>query len=80
VIEAVTAVFQPMAVFQADEPELRIVGGVEHFIWRLYWPVEGVSLAWRGAEQGRWGWGEGITRRPLPGCGGRPFLVAGDEF
>lgn len=51
VVDAVTAVFQPVAVFQANEPELRLVAGVEHFIWRLYWPIESVSVVWRPAEQ-----------------------------
>lgn len=51
VIDALVAVFQPTAVFQADEPECRVVGGVEHFVWRIYWPIEGVSVVWRPAEQ-----------------------------
>jgi len=51
VVDAVTAVFQPAVIFQADEPECRIVAGVEHFVWRLYWPVESVSLAWRAVQQ-----------------------------
>jgi hypothetical protein len=44
VVAAVTAVFQPTAVFQAEKPELRVIGQEEHFIWRLYWPLEGVKL------------------------------------
>lgn len=51
VVAAVVLVFQPTAVFQANEPELRIVQFEEHFIWRIYWPLEGVSVVWRPAEQ-----------------------------
>jgi hypothetical protein len=51
VVDAVTAVFQPAAIFQADETERRLVLNQEHFIWRLYWPVESVSVVWRPAEQ-----------------------------
>lgn len=51
VVDAVTAVFQPTAIFRANEPELRVVCGEENFIWRLYWPTEGVTAVWRPAEQ-----------------------------
>lgn len=51
VVAAVAAVFQPTAVFQGTEPELRVIGQEEHFIWRLYWPVEGVSVVWRPKAQ-----------------------------
>lgn len=51
VVDAITAVFRPTAVFQAIEPECRIVGAEQHFIWRIYWPCEGVSLVRQEARQ-----------------------------
>lgn len=51
VVAALVPVFQPTVVFRAVEAECRIVGAEEHFVWRIYWPLEGVSVVWRPAEQ-----------------------------
>lgn len=51
VMQAVIRTFKPRLLFQAEMPERRHRNGHTHHIWRLYWPLEGISQVYKRPVQ-----------------------------